>query len=67
MALTIQSIMPDLAQKRATINLTDIQAGESIAVAFHLPQLTGDEKLSEAQNIAKQKAKHLLQTAIGLL
>jgi hypothetical protein len=58
-ALQIQNIMVDLAQRRATVNLFDPAAGsgDSINTAFVVPNLTGKETLSQAQDIAKGQSQ----------
>jgi hypothetical protein len=67
MAIKINSIMPDLHQKRATVFFNDDAAPIDAHVAFPLPQLTGNETMNQVQDMAKKRAKELLQQMLALL
>lgn len=60
------NVMPDLANKRANVNIYDPQQQDSVSMNFPL-NLTGNETLNQAQQMAKDRAKQILQDAIAAL
>ena len=66
MAMQVQNVTPDLTSKRGTVNLFDPTTGDNINANFPL-NLTGNETLNQASDMAKARAKQILQAAVAVL
>ena len=68
MALQIQNVTPDIANKRGNINLwnSDPNSNDSVNVSFAM-HFTGNETLNQANDMIKARAKEILQQSIALL
>ena len=66
MALQIQNITPDTANKRGNVSLWDPNSNESVSLGFAM-QFTGTETLDQTNDMIKARAKEILQQSIALL
>lgn len=68
MPLHIQSITPDLVSKRAFVTIwnDDPQSNDQVQLNFVM-HFTGQETLSQAAQMAKDRSKAILQDALRLL
>jgi hypothetical protein len=66
MGMEVQNVMPDIAGARATINISDPDANETVQVSFPM-NFSGNETLNHAEAIVRSRAKLLLQAAIEIL
>jgi hypothetical protein len=66
MALQIQNLSVDVANKRAILTLSDPTTYDQVQANFPM-SFTGNETLTQAGAMAKARAKQIFQAAVALL
>jgi hypothetical protein len=67
MALKINTVLPDSLNKRGEVVLIGQNPNDMVQLEFDMKNLTGNETENQAIELAKDRAKQLLQEALALL